>query len=375
MVWRALVALAIVLATARGARAHQSAVKDVRLVVDGAALDVTLRASRGDVAEAVGAAVDDVPTMAAIQAAATAVGRELQGWVQVATPDGPCTAAPVALSTGERDDVLVARWRATCAAPVAVVHLDFAGFFARARTHSAILHLTAPGAAPFDAVVEAGTPVLTVPLHGARPGTALGWIRAGLAHIYGGADHVAFVLALLLVVVLGRGPTRGAVVRRGAVDALRHTGAMVTGFTVAHSLTLIAASLGVVRAPAMIVEAVIAASIAFTAIENVVAPTPRYRLALTFGFGLVHGLGFASALAEILPTSGVVRPLLLFNVGVELGQLSIVAVTLPLLWALARALGAERYRRIALPVLCAPLALVGLGWLVERLAGVAFMPF
>ncbi len=370
-----LVALALVLGTTRGAAAHQSAVKDVRLVVDGAAVDVTVRATLGDVAEAAGAGVDETPSADEVMHAPAAVGIEVQGWVQLATAAGPCVAAPGAVSVDRAAGTLAVSWRAQCATAVAALRLDFAGFFARARTHSAIVHLTAAGAAPFDAVVEAGTPVLDVPLHGDRPGTALGWIRAGLAHIYGGADHLAFVLALLVVVTLGRGPTRGTLVRRGAVDALRHTGAMVTGFTVAHSLTLIAASLGVLRAPGAVVEAIIAASIAFTAVENIVAPAPRYRLALTFGFGLVHGLGFASALAEILPTSGVVRPLLLFNVGVELGQLSVVAVALPILWGVARALGVERYRHIAVPVLSIPLALLGLGWLIDRIVGVAFMPW
>jgi len=115
---------------------------------------------------------------------------------------------------------------------------------------------------------------------------------------------------------------------------------------------------------------VIAASILYTAIENVVSPDARHRFAMTFGFGLVHGLGFASVLDELLPPTHVIVPLLSFNVGVEIGQLTIVAVALPVFWALARALGADRYRRIVLAVAATPLVLVSIKWLIERVFGI-----
>jgi hypothetical protein len=87
---------------------------------------------------------------------------------------------------------------------------------------------------------------------------------------------------------------------------------------------------------------------------------------VAFAFGLIHGMGFASMLTPLLPAEQVVVPLLAFNAGVELGQLALVAVALPLLWLVARAMGAPRYRRLALPIGCAVLAGVGLLWFIER---------
>ncbi|TMQ08785.1 MAG: HupE/UreJ family protein [Deltaproteobacteria bacterium] len=126
------------------------------------------------------------------------------------------------------------------------------------------------------------------------------------------------------------------------------------------------ASLGWVSLPSRLVESLIAVSILYTAIENIVRPDVRWRFALTFGFGLVHGLGFASVLAVLLPPDHVIGPLLGFNLGVEIGQLVIVAIALPLAWLAARELGADRYRRGAMPALSIAIALLAIKWLVER---------
>ncbi len=114
-------------------------------------------------------------------------------------------------------------------------------------------------------------------------------------------------------------------------------------------------------------------SIAYTAIENIVRPDVRWRFALTFAFGLVHGLGFASVLAERLPPGDVIVPLLAFNVGVELGQFAIVLVALPLFAGLARLVGAARYRRIAMPVLSGAIAALGAIWILERVLEVTIL--
>src|SRR5207249_3710819 len=120
---------------------------------------------------------------------------------------------------------------------------------------------------------------------------------------------------------------------------------VVTAFTVAHSMTLILSALDVIELPSRFVESAIAASIVYVSLENLAPREPRYRWPIAFLFGLVHGLGFAAMLRPILPAGGVIAPLLAFNVGVELGQLSIVVAILPLLLRAARAnpLG---YRRI-----------------------------
>ena len=127
--------------------------------------------------------------------------------------------------------------------------------------------------------------------------------------------------------------------------------------------------------PARVVESAIALSIAYTAVENIVRPDVPWCFVLTFAFGLVHGMGFARVLAVMLPPDDVIVPLLTFTVGVELGQLLIVSLTLPLWWLLCGALGADRYRRLAMPALSVVLATLGALWLAERLFDVTILGF
>jgi len=182
----------------------------------------------------------------------------------------------------------------------------------------------------------------------ANAGTGwLSFIAMGAEHILSGPDHLLFLLALLATA-------------KGVWPIVR----IVTGFTVAHSITLSLAALGVVDVPGRIVEPLIAATIIWVAVENIVAPAKtRWRWLLAAVFGLVHGLGFASALTELgLPRDAMVRAVVGFNVGVELGQLAFVAVVMPPLVWLAR------YGRFArLPqVLSVLVAIMGGVWLVER---------
>jgi hypothetical protein len=186
----------------------------------------------------------------------------------------------------------------------------------------------------------------------AAPDTSwLGFVAMGVEHIVGGIDHLLFLAALL---ALARG--------------LWQTVKIVTAFTVAHSITLSLAALGLVHVPASIVEPLIAASIVWVAVENLVAPAGAGRRWLVAAvFGLVHGLGFASALTELdLSREALVRALVGFNVGVELGQLAFVVVFLPpFIWA------SRPHRLPRLPqILSAIVALVGAVWLVERLLAV-----
>jgi hydrogenase/urease accessory protein HupE len=178
----------------------------------------------------------------------------------------------------------------------------------------------------------------------------------GVDHILSGFDHLTFVLALLLIV-------RGA--RRLLIT--------VTSFTLAHSITLAAATLGVVWVPGPPVEAVIALSILFLASELVKVNrglpslTARYPWVVAFTFGLLHGFGFAGALGEVgLPQNEVPLALLMFNVGVELGQLLFIAVILTIVLLL------NRLRR-EWPTWFRQVPAYGIGgiaafWLIERVA-------
>lgn len=188
---------------------------------------------------------------------------------------------------------------------------------------------------------------------------ALQFVKWGVHHIFIGYDHIAFLLALLL-----------------GTPRLKELLKIVTSFTVAHSVTLLLSALDVVRVPSRLTEALIAASIVYVAVENFFVKEGSYRWLLTFGFGLVHGLGFSSNLKELL-TDRIVVPVLSFNLGVELGQVAILAAAFPLAAWLRRAPEAARELQLRRRLMLAgsvPLLLLGLGWLLERVAGLEFMP-
>lgn len=175
------------------------------------------------------------------------------------------------------------------------------------------------------------------------------FLALGVWHILGGYDHLLFLAALLLGV-----PTAGGVVRT------------VTAFTLAHSLTLALAALQLVRVPAAIVEPLIAASVVFVGLENLLRQPMVSRWRLTFAFGLIHGFGFAGALRELglgLGVTDVAVRLASFNAGVETGQIALAL----LLWPVSRALTAEAATRLRLAQACSTL-IVGAGayWLVLR---------
>ena len=208
-----------------------------------------------------------------------------------------------------------------------------------------------------SAILRPASPAFTIPLEASKLEVAIDYWRLGTIHILEGADHLLFVLALLLI-VSGFGQLLTA----------------VTAFTVAHSITLALATLGVVHVPAAPTEAIIALSIVFLATEIIhkrngqIGLTERYPWLIAFIFGLFHGLGFAGALSEIgVPQHEVPLALFTFNVGVETGQLLFIAVVLSVIALLKR-----------LPLTAPPGAWrllpysiggVAAFWTIERLAG------
>jgi len=177
-----------------------------------------------------------------------------------------------------------------------------------------------------SAILRPVAPSFTIPPKASKLQVAADYWRMGTIHILEGADHLLFVLALMLIVV-------------GFKELLK----AVTAFTVAHSITLALATLGLVHMPAAPTEAIIALSIVFLATEIVhkrngqVGLTELYPWMIAFAFGLFHGLGFAGALSEIgVPQHEVPLALLMFNVGVETGQLMFIGVVLALIAVLKK---------------------------------------
>ena len=200
----------------------------------------------------------------------------------------------------------------------------------------------------------------------------LGFVREGVHHILIGYDHILFLLSLLLPAVWIRSavtdPRTGVTRTRWVPSndlrlALTNVLKVVTAFTVAHSITLALSVLNVVNPPSRWVESIIAASVVLAALNNIWPLISEARWKLTFVFGLVHGFGFASALKDAgLAKGALVGPLVGFNVGVEIGQLCIVAVVLPIAWSLR---GTRGYRGAFAGGSLAIAAVAGL-WLVQR---------
>lgn len=234
-----------------------------------------------------------------------------------------------------------------CEAPLAGRRLSLAWPAANPAVSVMVQHADIEGALS-TRLLAPGETQWTVAERPSASAVAEDYFFLGVAHILGGFDHLLFVLALLLI----------------ARDARRILLA-VTGFTLSHSLTLSLAALGLVHVPVPPTEAVIALSILFLARE-LMRPAAatlvhRHPVLVSSLFGLLHGLGFAAALAETgLPRGQVVGALLAFNVGVEVGQLAFILLVVALFWFIARLAGGGSGEQ----VLERPAALRAAGWLV-----------
>jgi hypothetical protein len=235
-------------------------------------------------------------------------------------------------------------------------------FFDTNPTQRTLIDVTTPSGA-FTSILSPGEPRWHEPAAPSSVATFQTFVGQGIWHVWIGYDHLAFLVLLLLPGVLKstREGWRGAgAFRESAGDLVR----IITAFTLAHSMTLALSATGTVEIPVRPIEIAIAASIVVAGVLNLFAGAARTRLALAFGFGLVHGFGFANALSEIGTSSARLIPTLAgFNAGVELAQLAVAAAVLPLLYR-ARHSSFYAGRFMPLASLCA--AMAGAAWLVAR---------
>ena len=270
---------------------------------------------------------------------------------------------------------LVLAGRAACPAAGDRVQLDYRLFAGIDASHRALVRV--PGSPAPASLAPGGTLDFAASGAGAAPDAAPAGARFaamasdGVLHILGGLDHLLFLVALMLPAVLERRERRW-VARADLRSALLQVAWIATAFTVAHSITLGLASFGVLRVPARIIEPLIAATVLATALNNL-WPLVTTRLALAaFGFGLVHGFGFAEVLAPLdLPAPALAQALLAFNIGVEGGQLIVVVGAFALLTAARRWSG---YPRWILGGGSAALALLACAWIVERVFDLSLLP-
>jgi hypothetical protein len=273
----------------------------------------------------------------------------------------------------------VLRLNGQCEASAGTLKIDYRLLFDIDAQHRGLLKLT-DGEQTTSAIFSVEKPTLefaqNVSAGNSIANTLPGFIADGTKHIAIGFDHILFLIALLLPAVMIRNGRKWQPVTT-LPKALIGIASIVTAFTIAHSITLSLATLGIVSVPSRWVESLIAASVAITAIDNVVPCFPRFlqqrRWLVAFAFGLIHGFGFASVLRELnLPRADLVLSLVGFNVGVEIGQLALVALVLPIIYALRTR---AAYPQFVVTGGSMAIMVLATGWLLERSLALQFMPF
>ncbi len=315
---------------------------------------------------------DGVITWGELRARQADVTGYVLGRLSLGAEGAPCPLSPDgALRVVRHSDgaYAVLAFAALCPAAPAALDVDYSLLFDRDSQHRGIVQVAGAGASE-TLVLTASRHTERVSLDGLSPWRRFGeMVVQGGIHIFEGLDHLLFLFALLLPSVLRREEDGRWTPVAHFGPALRDVVKVVSAFTVAHSLTLSAAVLGLVSLPSRFVESAIALSVIAAALNNVFPVVRGTRWVVALALGLLHGFGFASTLADLGPATGNLAVTLVgFNVGVELGQLACVAGFLPLAFALR---GSVLYRRALFVGGSVAIAVVACAWLAERAFGVS----
>jgi hydrogenase/urease accessory protein HupE len=355
-VWLALVGVAVAAAATWEVQAHNAGVSTSRIVVDGRTVEVEINALGRDYEKSAGVRITEPGSgevnRVALAVMAPSVLTYIGDHVAVFAGGQQCAPGRGTALPADTHVLVMVKW--TC--PLDGGELRYratlfhdvdptARHVAIIVTESGERELALDSRAPEVALSGAGSAVLQVVGR---------FVQAGIEHIFLGFDHIAFLAAIVLW-----------------AHRLWPIIKIVTAFTVAHSITLSLAALHVVVIPSAIVEPAIAATVMFVAAENFFSRNVDGRWRVTFVFGLIHGFGFASVLQEIgLPANAAVPALAAFNIGVEIGQVLIVALIFQLLlWSdrIGYEAAGRKKRHPAVVYFCsAAILLVGFYWLMVR---------
>jgi hydrogenase/urease accessory protein HupE len=353
--WLVLAGATFTALTMSPAQAHNAGVSTSRIVIQGRSVDVEINALARDYEQAAGVRIVDKGSgevnSVALAVMAPSILSYVGDHVAVLAAAQRCTPAKGTAKAADTHVLVTMAWRCPPDGDLRYRVTLFQDVDPAARHVAVIATQNAERELALDRNLQeislsgAGFSVLEVIER---------FIAAGIEHIFLGYDHIAFLLAVILW-----GQRLWPLVK------------VVTAFTIAHSITLSLAALQIFAIPSAIVEPAIAASIMFVAAENFFSRNVDGRWPVTFAFGLVHGFGFASALSEIgLPVNALVPALAAFNIGVEIGQVIIVALAFPLLlWTdrIGRGIAVYKGRHPVLVYSCSAVILVlGLYWLIER---------
>lgn len=354
--WLALASVAVAAIATWEAQAHNAGVSTSRIVVHGRTVEVEINALGRDYEKSAGVRITEAGSgevnRVALAVMAPSVLTYIGDHVAVFAGRQQCAPRPGTALPADTHVLVTVAW--TC--PLDGGELRYratlfhdvdptARHLAIIATESGERELALDSRAPEVALSGAGSSALQVVGR---------FVQAGIEHIFLGYDHIAFLAAIVLW-----------------AQRLWPVIKIVTAFTIAHSITLSLAALQIVVFPSAIVEPAIAATIIFVAVENFFSRNVDGRWRVTFVFGLIHGFGFASALQEIgLPANAAVPALAAFNIGVEIGQVVIVALIFPLLlWSdrIGHRAAARNGRHPAVVYFCSAAILsAGLYWLMVR---------
>jgi HupE / UreJ protein len=331
---------------------------------------------------------DGALTWGEVRARADDIAKYATANLALSSKDKPCaltTAAPMQLDKHSDGTYAVLSLTAACGAAITeALQVKYSLLFDVDPSHRGLVQWLPPRSAGKDGKagealsVILGTETATQKLPLQAPSaweTFQQYVVEGAFHIWIGYDHILFLLSLLLpaVLIFRRNDTNISKKLLGNSQilpaesfygALKEVLKVVTAFTLAHSITLSLAALGVVSLPSRWVESAIAASIIVAAIQNIRGVVDSRRWIMAFGFGLIHGFGFASVLADLgLPQNALITALVGFNIGIEGGQLAIVAVFMPLAFWLR---STKFYQVQVFKWGSVLIALLALYWLVQR---------
>lgn len=285
--------------------------------------------------------------------------------LQILAGDAPCRIKPTRHLVDNHTDgaYAVLQFDVDCPTALTEMGIDYSLFFDLDPQHRGLLRVEY-GGVTHTAVFSPTLSHQKIELAQVKSGTVfLQYLHEGLWHIWTGYDHILFLLSLLLPAVLYRqtGQWRASPRLRPIVTEVVK---IVTAFTLAHSITLSLATLGMISLPTRWVESAIAASVVLAALNNIYPLISRKLWLVAFGFGLIHGLGFANVLKDLgLPQHMLLLTLLAFNLGVELGQLALVSGFLPVAFWLRHTLW---YRKVVFTLGSILIALLAFIWLLER---------
>ena len=362
-------AIVLLLASAAGiARAHSGSTAYLQASASGASLQLRADYALRDLDDALGIDADDDGqlTWGELQAATPMLLAYLTPRLLVEGDGAPCvlTAHPALQVTAHADGpYAVLQLAGQCASEPVEWKLTDTALFEFDASHRALLRWQ-QGADSSSATLGPDRRSLLLKGRRGAHATLREYFHEGLAHVWSGWDHMLFIAGLFLAAALRREGGRWVPVPRlgpALADAVK----LVTAFTIAHAITLCLTALGIVSLPTRLVESLVALSVLFAGFNNLLPMAERRALfVLAWVFGLIHGTAIAGALLELgLPTSGRLLALLGFNIGVEAAQLLLVAVLVPLAFAL-------RHWRAYVPVVLWPgsvlVAVAGLIWFINR---------